>query len=130
MRKTLSSVNCSKSLSPVRISTRSKSFFCSSATVPITSSASNPGFSRHNNPPSFRSSLIIGICSLIPTSMGGRLAWYSLNNFFRNVGLGVSKHTAIWVGLVSDMIFSSIRKKPYTAFVGVPSRAIRVRGSA
>ena len=112
-RKTLWETSWAKSLSGVIIYT--VVLFCFDSfddTVPITSSASNPSFSKISIFKYWISCLIIGIATWISSGCLSLFALYSENISDLKVGAFVSKAIAIWVG--SSLFNNSRRvfKKP------------------
>ena len=100
------------------------------ARVPKMSSPSQPSDSKMGMLSVVSSCLIIVNCACRSGSIGGRWALYCGSISMRTRGRPLSKATAIASGLNSSTILRNIFKKPKTAFVGRPSGAFIVGGTA
>ena len=100
------------------------------ATVPKMSSPSQPGtFTTGMFMDSSRLSMT-GNCTRSSSSIGGRWALYCSSASMRNFGLPASKAHTMPSGEATSMNLNSMDIKPNTAFVGVPSGAFMVGGTA
>ena len=119
--RTPSRTSWKKSLSPVTMPTSYPAARACSASVPITSSASNSSCVRIGTPSASHASCTAGTCTARSSGMEGRLALYSASRPVRNVGPRVSKAAATRSGCWSAMSLRSMATKPNTACVGLPS---------
>ena len=113
----VSEMSCMKSLSGVTRKVKTFSRSACFANVPMTSSASYPSISTIGMLYARTTSLMSGICVIISSGIFWRVALYSLYASWRNVGLPVSKTTAIWSGNSCERIRFRNVTKPYTALV-------------
>ena len=118
------------SLSPVTSRTSQPSASARAATVPRISSPSQPGTLTTGMSIDSSRSSISGNCTRRSSSIGGRWALYSSIASMRNAGLPASNAHTIASGDAPSMNFRSMERKPKTAWVGVPSAAFMVGGTA
>ena len=98
IRVTFGVTSCAMSLSPVLISTAWPAFSASSASVPITSSASTPGVTNSGRPIALTMLCSGSICARRSSGIGGRCDLYSANRSSRKVFPLASNTTATWLG--------------------------------